>query len=43
LDYERRDWDHLDALGLERRTIRDAYLNALTWTSNVSDHLEMSG
>lgn len=43
LAYERRDWDHLDTLGLKRRTIRDAYLNALTWTSNVSDHLEMSG
>jgi c-di-GMP phosphodiesterase len=42
LAYERRDWDHLDALGLERHTIRDAYLNALTWTSNVSAHLEMS-
>jgi EAL and modified HD-GYP domain-containing signal transduction protein len=43
LAYERRDWNHLDTLGLDRRTIRDAYLSALTWTSNVSNRLEISG
>jgi EAL and modified HD-GYP domain-containing signal transduction protein len=41
LAYERRDWGHLDALGLDRRTIRDAYLNALTWTSNINNRLEI--
>lgn len=41
LAYERRDWDHLDALGLDRRTFRDAYLTALTWTSHISNRLEM--
>jgi EAL and modified HD-GYP domain-containing signal transduction protein len=42
LAYEHRDWGNLDALGLDRRTIRDAYLNALAWTSNVSNRLAMS-
>jgi c-di-GMP phosphodiesterase len=39
LAYERGDWDAVHCFGLDGTTITDAYLQAITWTTETSDTL----
>jgi EAL and modified HD-GYP domain-containing signal transduction protein len=39
LAYERGDWDAVRCFGLDGATITDAYLQAITWTTETSDKL----
>jgi hypothetical protein len=39
LAYERGDWDAVHCFGLDGTTITDAYLQAITWTTETSDRL----